>query len=349
MSPPIKIFGSQIFVFDGIANPTTNITYVAATKQIRISPTANAPSTANEHFTVGAERQEVVNFRQPTTFSDYPLLAGDSHDQFGDFVEGRDSTVHPGGEIAMFVVFEPKFAEQSPTADMQMAMRVWINGSAQNGGRKIDLGRRLNELFPNGFRPHFGQTRTNNIMDDYIYYTDLGAARYLAMDVPTNGEGLAMHNAQRGPDGGDKGWGAYSSFADTNKVELKTEVSGLDKSGEKVGMVRYKELLDSAITSTEFVGGANSRLLDMEGVIALTVTAGFYSQVSRQVSQDYSRTISVSELSSVSHRHFIGYSANINAQVSFPVRGGKRYIQADAMGDNMRIISVQGQISSAAE
>ena len=81
---------NQIFVFDGIANPTADIFYRASSKRIRISVPANgnAPSTANLHFTVGAERQEVVNFRQPTTFSDYPLLAGDSHDQFGDFCGG---------------------------------------------------------------------------------------------------------------------------------------------------------------------------------------------------------------------------------------------------------------------
>ena len=238
-------------------------------------------------------------------------------------MEGRDSTVHPGGEIAMFVVFEPKFAEQSPTADMQMAMRVWINGSAQNGGRKIDLGMRLNELFPNGFRPHFGQTRTTtgidpstglpiNTMDDYIYYTDLGAARYLAMDVPTNGEGLAMHNAQRGPDGGDKGWGAYSSFADTNKVELKTEVSGLDKSGEKVGMVRYKELLDSAIDSINPVGNANRRELDVAGVISLVVRAQIVDVVDKR---DFSRTIPIEDIrSDTLPAHFVGYSNAVRAE-----------------------------------
>ena len=66
-----------------------------------------------------------------------------------------DSTVRPGGENHLMVMFKPKFDDQPFDPQMPFTMVVAINGIMQNNGHAFDLGMTLGELFPNGFRPHF--------------------------------------------------------------------------------------------------------------------------------------------------------------------------------------------------
>ena len=263
-------FGNQIFVIDGIANPTVNISYGETDKRIGIQVIANAPANANEHFTVEVEREEIVNYQQPTTFSEYQLLGGGAHDRNGVFVEGMDSTVRPGGENHIMAMFKPKFDDQPfDRNDMPFTMVVAINGILQNNGHAFDLGMTLNDLFPNGFRPHFGQGLTNNVQDDFIYFNNLGGARYKRGAAPTNAQLMAMHNAQRH---GDPGWGVYANRGGVGVLKFADVIRGQDAQGNETSMVHFSENLLSSDISVN-AGVEAERTIDLTG--AKKVIVGF--------------------------------------------------------------------------
>ena len=329
------------FAFNGLQSASLSAHYYSSTRNLQLTLGNGWVQNNVSNFHLSFHYVKTTTYRQATTFSEYQLLAGDGR-QNGIFVEGADSTVRAGGEVEAMLEFVPKFDDEPWNSEMQMSCYARINGVLQNNGNKIDINMRLSELFPNGWHLYAG----NAVGDDYIYYNRLTAVRYHAHAQPTAGEFGLMHAGQRG---GDAGLGAYAKRSGIDEGDFELQMVGRDSGGNKVGMVRYKELLESVLDDVSPNLNANRRLLDADGIIAVVITAAFTDPIGN-ISQDWSRTIAKADFGNTTSQHFIGYSATYNAAVSLPLINGKRYIRFDARGHTlMAITSVQAQISTAAE
>ena len=330
------------FTFSSYLNPgAVSAHYYSSARNLQLTLGNGWVQNNVSNFHLSFHYVKTTTYRQATTFSEYQLLAGDGR-QNGIFVEGADSTVRAGGEVEAALEFVPKFDAEPWNSEMQMSCYARINGVLQNSGRKIDINMRLSELFPNGWHLYAG----NAVGDDYIYYNRLTAVRYHAHAQPTAGEFGLMHAGQRG---GDAGLGAYAKRSGIDEGDFELQMVGRDSGGNKVGMVRYKELLDSVITVSDSNFNNNRRELDVAGVIALTITAQL--SVGLDV-RDFSRTIAIENVrgsAGASPRHFVGYSNSVRAEFNIYTVSNKTYIEVRTLSAGMRINSVRGLISSAAE
>ena len=170
------------------------------------------------------------------------------------------------------------------------------------------------------------------MQDDFIYFNNLGGARYKRGAAPTNAQLMAMHNAQRH---GDPGWGAYANRGGVGVLKFADVIRGQDAQGNETSMVHFSEnLLSSPITE----GGNAVRsvaTIDLTG--AREVRIGFESAALSNI-QTY-MSIPVEELSSAVNAHgnyVCGVSA---AYVSFPNKTltGEAQIRVDTIQYGLRL------------
>ena len=220
---------NRVWNIPNINNPAATVSYDAATRILRVLPTANFAHNDVENFNISATYTRTESWNQPTSHSDFWLSAGDDHDRFGLENDALDSTRHPRRRLDVFAVFEP-LREGSD----QVAVRLWINGHPNNGGHPIDLARRVSEIFPAGWRLYVGGAEYN--------VGRLTGDRYSPGEAPTNAQALAMHLAHRG---GDVGLGAFRKAADAPEVSLPFRLTATDRDGNKAGMFYISERLNA--------------------------------------------------------------------------------------------------------
>ena len=114
----------------------------------------------------------------------------------------------------------------------------------------------------------FGQGMTNNVQDDFIYFNNLGGARYKRGAAPTNAQLMALHNAQRH---GDPGWGAYANRGGVGVLKFADVIRGQDAQGNETSMVHFSENLLSSPITVSGTQLAATRTIDLTGATAVIV------------------------------------------------------------------------------
>lgn len=246
-------FGDRTFFFTGFPGVTVTFDYEATNNDEPFSrrvlfarPTA-AFGNAALTYIVSATYEVTESWTAPNTYANFPIAAGNNHDDFGLYDPHLDSTETVFERNRVLFVLRT-YREDDQEADPEMAVTVIVDGRLENNGQPIRLHRPFSDFnVPEGFQFSSTETGVSHIQ---IY-------NYEKALIPTGRELTTLYNGVNVRPGlGNLGLGAFDPpglSVETFQLDANLELTddhGLRITNAENETYEYRPDADGVLTPT---------------------------------------------------------------------------------------------------